>query len=67
MVSLGRTAVCRAVGRGQARCSGDAVCAKRHERREAHKAGRTRMAPTLAVAGWVLRITTRQAQFPREG
>ena len=26
MVSLGRTAVCRAVGRGPARCSGDVAC-----------------------------------------
>lgn len=35
--------------------------ARRRARRQAHKAGRTMTAPTLAVAGWVLLITPRDA------
>jgi len=35
--------------------------ARRRARRKAQKAGRTITAPTLAVAGWLLRITTLDA------
>ena len=35
--------------------------ARRRARRTAHKAGRTLTAPTLAVAGWRLRLTTLDA------
>jgi len=56
----GETSVSRAAGRHQAR-SYATRRARRRARRKAQKAGRTITAPTLAVAGWLLLITTLDA------